>query len=270
MLTWGAITGLLLLSSCLGARIYRDQLPELDVIPASRDPAKGCRMINRILSTVRANQHGKRDQIPRISNKGLGLDPGEGARQQVGDFSDRVDRGDRGIELLPGKGGYYIIDGGSMSRLGTKRQNFISDGGMMMGLGKRSLKPKVGETGMMMGLGKRSLKIRRDVGETGMLMGLGKRGKWSNSGGLWVVGRSPTSSPWRKKYRKYYLYFDSPGPKMGLGKGTLLKSATVSDEGLQLGPGPHYISDGGMMMGLGKKRRLGSKWFHPVPTLSIY
>merc|ERR1719278_2057058 len=87
------------------------------------------------------------------------------------------------IEL--GKKSGYISEGG-MRPLGKRRQNFISDGGMMMGLGKRSMGDSgKADGGMMMGLGKRA---PNSISDGGMMMGLGKRAPNSISDGGMMMG----------------------------------------------------------------------------------
>merc|ERR1712008_549613 len=130
-----------------------------------------------------------------------------------------------------------IVDGGMMMGLGKrtpgvplllefgKNSGYMSGGGMSRALGKRR-QNFISDGGMMMGLGKRKRSSgQHSITDGGMLMGLGKRAPSISDGGM----------------------------MMGLGK----RVPSISDGGMMLGLGKrasnNYITDGGMMMGLGKR-----------------
>merc|ERR1719237_688210 len=81
------------------------------------------------------------------------------------------------------KSGFISTEG--MRGLGKRRQNFISDGGMMMGLGKRSMGDAgIANGGMMMGLGKRAGSWNNFIPNGGMSLGLGQENEGDHISGI--------------------------------------------------------------------------------------
>merc|ERR1712008_612199 len=146
-----------------------------------------------------------------------------------------------------------IVDGGMMMGLGKrtpgvplllefgKNSGYMSGGGMSRALGKRR-QNFISDGGMMMGLGKRKRSSgQHSITDGGMLMGLGKRAPSISDGGMMLgLGKRASNN-----------YITDGGVMMGLGK----RSADnyITEDYTDFIKRAPSIVDGGMLMGLGKR-----------------